>query len=102
MVNLEDNVLICDLIDCYKDLLTTHQANILISYYFDNMSYGEISQNYDCSRQSVQDIIKRSLLKLEHYEEVLGLNSLKHKLKQAITLSDQQMKNKLNEILEDL
>lgn len=102
MTSLKDNILICDLIDCYKDLLTKHQISILTCYYFDNMSYSEISENFNCSRQSVQDIIKRTLTKLMEYENKLNLNKLKNQVKSIIKENDiKVVKNKLEKILEE-
>ncbi|MBR7076740.1 MAG: DNA-binding protein, partial [Lachnospiraceae bacterium] len=41
------------LYDFYGDLLTEHQKEIYGAYVMDNLSYAEIAQEYDISRQGV-------------------------------------------------
>ena len=59
--------------DFYGPLLTKHQQEIYEALVYDNLSLGEIGQEYGISRQAAHDIIKRSDKILEEYEEKLHL-----------------------------
>ena len=61
------------LYDFYGDLLTDHQKEIYEAYVMENLSLAEIAQEYDISRQSVFDLIKRVDNTLNEYEEKLHL-----------------------------
>lgn len=61
------------LYDFYGDLLTEHQKEIYEAYVMENLSLAEIAQEYDISRQSVFDLIKRVNSTLNEYEEKLHL-----------------------------
>ena len=60
------------LLDCYGDLLTQHQRNIMELYYCDDLSLAEIGQPMGITRQAVRSLIKRTEELLENYEEKLG------------------------------
>lgn len=60
------------LLDCYGDLLTEHQKNIMELYYCEDLSLAEISNPLGITRQAVRDIIKRTENILLNYEEKLG------------------------------
>ena len=56
------------LYDIYKDLLTDKQKEYYESYYFDNLSLSEISENFNVSRNAVFNqlkIIEEKLIELE-------------------------------------
>ncbi|WP_281164872.1 putative DNA-binding protein [Liquorilactobacillus sicerae] len=61
------------LLDFYEPLLTEKQIVYIVLYYRDDLSLGEIAENYHVSRQAVYDNIKRTELILEKYEEKLHL-----------------------------
>lgn len=61
------------LFDFYQELLTTKQRNYMKMYYLEDLSLGEIAENYSVSRQAVYDNIKRTESLLESYEEKLKL-----------------------------
>ena len=61
------------LLDFYGDLLTPRQKELLKLYYEEDLSLGEIAENYRISRQAVFDQIHRGEKTLEKYEEKLGL-----------------------------
>ena len=61
------------LYDFYEKLLTEKQKTVLDFYLNDNYSLTEISEKINISRQAVHDIIKRTTLKLEDFENKLGL-----------------------------
>ncbi|MCM1505697.1 MAG: YlxM family DNA-binding protein [Ruminococcus flavefaciens] len=60
------------LLDCYGDLLTENQRNIMELYYCEDLSLSEISNPRGITRQAVRDIIKRTESILLNYEEKLG------------------------------
>jgi len=61
------------LYDIYGDLLTERQREVIVLYYLNDYSLGEISEHYQVSRQAVHDMIKRSVELLEKLEEKLGI-----------------------------
>ncbi len=60
------------LLDCYGDLLTDHQRNIMELYYCEDLSLAEIGQPLGITRQAVRALIKRAEAQLTEYEEKLG------------------------------
>lgn len=60
------------LLDCYGDLLTEHQRNIMELYYCEDLSLAEIGSPLGITRQAVRSIIKRTEDILLNYEEKLG------------------------------
>jgi len=63
------------LFEFYSTLLTEKQMNYIELYYADDLSLGEIAEEYDVSRQAVYDNIKRTEKLLETYEKKLHLYS---------------------------
>ncbi|AYC29216.1 putative DNA-binding protein [Paenisporosarcina cavernae] len=63
------------LFDFYQSLLTEKQRSYMELYYLDDLSLGEIADEYEISRQAVYDNIRRTEAMLEEYEEKLGLLS---------------------------
>lgn len=61
------------LFDFYGRLLTDKQQEMLALYYEQDLSLGEIAEEYNISRQAVRDTVKRAEKILEEYEEKLGL-----------------------------
>lgn len=61
------------LFDFYQALLTDKQRSYMQLYYLDDLSLGEIAEEYDVSRQAVYDNIRRTEAMLEEYEEKLNL-----------------------------
>lgn len=63
------------LFDFYQALLTDKQRSYMQLYYLDDLSLGEIAEEYNISRQAVYDNIRRTEMMLEEYEEKLNLFS---------------------------
>ncbi|OPX89379.1 MAG: putative DNA-binding protein [Pelotomaculum sp. PtaB.Bin013] len=61
------------LFDFYGQLLTDRQKNFIELYYGQNLSLGEIANEFDVTRQAVHDTLKRAGQLLEEYEVKLGL-----------------------------
>lgn len=70
---MEKFVEITYLYDFYESLLTDKQRDLLMRYYFDDLSLGELATTYNISRQSVFDTIKKAEQKMLDYEQKLGL-----------------------------
>ena len=95
------------LYDFYGELLTEHQRQIYESCVFDNLSLGEIAQDFGISRQGVHDLIKRCDKTLQGYEEKLHLLqkflSVKETVQEIESITTQDEVRKLaNQILEEL
>lgn len=80
---LQKSIELNNLYDLYQDLLTDKQKDYFESYYFDDYSITEISENKDVSRNAVHDQLKRTVKKLYDLEEKLDLNN-KNKQRQII------------------
>lgn len=75
-------------------------------YYLEDYSLGEISENFNVSRQAIYDNIKRTEAMLEDYEQKLGLykrfekqNDLIDKMRDALKHKDL---SKLERLLDQL
>ena len=87
------------LYDYYGELFNEHQRNYFEDYYFQNLSLGEISENYDVSRSAVHKLIKSVEEKLNEYEEKLKLYEKSIKLNEIIkSISDNDLIKKLKEL----
>ncbi len=72
---MEKNYRINSLFEFYRPLLTNKQDSYIQLYYADDYSLGEISEEFNVSRQAVYDNIRRTEVILEKYEEQLHLYS---------------------------
>ncbi len=70
---LEKTTRVNFLFDFYQSLLTPKQRNYMELYFLEDYSLGEISENFDVSRQAVYDNIRRTETMLEEYEKKLSL-----------------------------
>ena len=61
------------LFDFYGELLTEHQKSIYEDVVFGDLSYSEVAEEKNISRQGVHDLIKRCNKILEDYEAKLHL-----------------------------
>ena len=87
------------LYDLYGDLLTEKQKKYFTSYYFDNLSYGEISEKYGISRNAIYHQLKLIEEKLMFYEEKLKLYSKKETIDDIIELvNNKEIKERLKEL----
>lgn len=87
------------LYDLYGELLTEKQKKYFTAYYFDNLSYGEISEKYGISRNAIYHQLKLIEEKLMFYEEKLKLYSKKEKIDDIIKLvNNKEIKERLKEL----
>lgn len=63
------------LFDFYQSLLTDKQRTYMNLYYLEDLSLGEIADEYNISRQAVYDNVRRTEAMLEDYEQKLALFS---------------------------
>lgn len=70
---MDKNVEIGLLLDFYGNFLTERQREIIGLYYEENLSFTEIAENLEITKQAVSDAIKRSEKILYDMEEKLGL-----------------------------
>ncbi len=96
---MEDFIYFNELYDLYKDLLTDKQKEYFEDYYFNNLSFSEMAENYGVSRNAIFKQIHIVTDKLEEYESKLGLNKKKNIL---IDISSKIENNDIKNELENL
>lgn len=60
------------LFDCYGSLLTEKQSEALSLYFEEDLSYQEIADNLEISKQAVFDKVSRGIKVLEEIEKKVG------------------------------
>ena len=96
---MEKLIYLNNLYDLYGCLLTEKQKLYFREYYFNNLSYGEISEKYKISRNACFKQLKIIEEKLNEYEEKLKLLYKKNKINDIITkVEDSKIKKELEEL----
>ncbi len=96
---MEEIIYYSELYDLYGLLLTDKQREYFENYYFNNLSLGEMAENYNVSRNAIHKQLKIAISKLEEYEEKLKLHVKLRKLNEAIQkISDQEIKKEIENI----
>ena len=72
------------LFDFYGDLLTDRQKEFYDLYYNEDLSLGEIAENYHITRQGVRDVIVRAEAILTDLEDKTGLIKRFHTMQQQL------------------
>ena len=70
------------LYDFYGDVLTERQKEFYDLYYNEDLSLGEIAENYGITRQGVRDVIVRAEAILTELEDKTGIIKRFHKMQQ--------------------
>ena len=97
---MEEFVYYNNLYDLYGELLTDKQKAYFEDYYFHNLSFAEMAENYEVSRNAVFKQLHNTLDKLNEYEEVLHLNEKKEKLqKLSRKIEDEYLRKSIAELL---
>jgi predicted DNA-binding protein YlxM (UPF0122 family) len=97
---MEDVVYYNELYDLYGELLTDKQRKYFEDYYFSNLSFSEMAENYDVSRNATFKQVHIVVEKLEEYEEKLKLYQKKKELSEiASKVKDSQLKEEILNIL---
>ena len=88
------------LYDYYGELLNEDNKRYFEDYYFDNLSLGEIAENYSISRNAVHKHIKTSEEKLKFYEDKLGIYKKDLEIRKKVEIiEDIGLKSRIKEIL---
>lgn len=98
-MTIEKTQRINNLLDLYKDLLTDKQQEIMDMYFLYDLSLSEIAEDTNTSRAAVFDLIKRTSKSLENFESKLHLLEKRDKILELIKDVDDELKNKIEEIL---
>ena len=103
-MDVKNTVRYTKLLDVYGALLTNKQCSILTDYLCYNNTLSEIAQTHNTTRQAVNDIIIRSVAKLDELENKLGfckkLEEIKLGLKECEKeLKHSELKQKMDNIL---
>lgn len=89
-----------ELYDLYGGLLTDKQREYFEDYYFNNLSFSEMADNFGVSRNAIFKQIHIVTDKLEEYENILHLLEKKKKLEKVIDkLKDSSIKQEIEELL---
>ena len=95
---MDERIYLIDLYDIYGELLDDKKKEYFESYYFDNLSLGEISENLEVSRNAVHKQLKVVEDKLKFYEEKLCLYSKRRELMSIMDACSDEIKEKLEKL----
>lgn len=84
------------LFDYYGQLLTERQQSFFSHYYNDDLSLGEIADQYGVSRQAVYDILRRSTHALEEYDSKLQLIERSQKQEEYLDKIQAEIQNAID------
>jgi len=96
---MEEVIYYSELYDLYKNLLTDKQKEYFEEYYFNNLSFSEIAENYDVSRNAVYRQGKFTKDILDNYEEKLMLKKKKDEIEEI--LGDDDVSIKIRNIIDN-
>lgn len=88
-----------ELYDIYGELLTETQRRYFEDYYFNNLSFSEMAENYNVSRNAVFKQIHIVMDKLKGYEDIMHLKIKKEKLLNVIAKAPKNIRDEIEEIL---
>ena len=94
---MDENVYLTILFDYYEELLDEKDRACFKSYYFDNLSLGEISSNMGISRNAIFKRLKKVSDELLNFENKLGLYEKEKKILSII--SDDKLREMIKDIL---
>ena len=95
---MESRNYIIMLYDFYNTLFSDKQKLYFEEYYFNNLSLGEISDNYLLSRNAIHKIIKGMVETIEYYEDKLKLYEKSIELTKIIDTLDKDTKEKISKL----
>lgn len=96
---MEKLIYLNNLYDIYGVLLTDKQQTYFKEYYFNNLSYGEISEKYKISRNACFKQLKIIEDKLYAYEKKLKIYAKKEKINDIIKIiNDNKVKTELENL----
>ena len=77
---MEKKVLLSEIYVYYRDLFTDKQQEYFDDYYLNDLSLGEIADNYGVSRNAIFNQIKIVEERLDFYEKVIGRKGKRQEL----------------------
>ena len=96
---MEDIIYFNELYDLYGELLTDKQRSYFEDYYFNNLSFSEMAENYEVSRNAIFKQIHIVTDKLNEYEQTLKLYEKKKLIMEiSNSVSDENIKKQLDEL----
>ena len=96
---MENVILYNELYDLYGALLTEKQRKYFEDYYFNNLSFSEMANDYEVSRNAVFKQVHIVTDKLNEYESILHLKEKKDKLTLLLNDVPEDIKIKIEEVL---
>jgi len=96
---MEDVVYYNELYDLYGELLTEKQRKYFEDYYFNNLSFSEMAEDYDMSRNAAFKQIHIVIDKLIEYERILHLKEKKDNIYKILEDAPLEIKNRIEEII---
>ena len=106
-MNLDEVVKLNELFDVYGELLTSYQRDVLSDFLKFNLSFSEIAENRNISRQAVFIVLNKCIKKLEEYEKKVRAvkirNDFNNKISESIKLLEMgDIKNALINLKEEV
>lgn len=99
-MDMDDVIYYNELYDLYGKLLTDKQREYFEDYYFNNLSFSELAENYDVSRNAVFKQLKITKEKLLEFDNALKLYEKKKKIIDIIDcIQDKDIKEKLEDLI---
>lgn len=96
---MENVIYYNELYDLYGDLLTDKQKQYFQDYYFDNLSYSEMAEKYEVSRNAVFKQLHNVIDKLEEYESKLEIYEKKKKVRNLLDkIKEPEIKKELENL----
>ena len=96
---MEDIVYYNELYDIYGELLTEKQRKYFEDYYFNNLSFSEMAQDYDISINAAFKQIHIVIDKLLEYERVLNLHKKRLKIRELIKDFPDDIKKVIDDLI---
>ncbi len=106
-MDLEKTIYYSSLFNIYGELLTQKQQKIIESYVFNNLSLGEIAENFNISRQAVLDSVNKACMQLNNYEEKLHILKNNINIKKLLenvknNVTNNKLKKEILELINNL
>ena len=99
-MDMDDVIYYNELYDLYGKLLTDKQMEYFEDYYFNNLSFSELAENYNVSRNAVFKQLKITKEKLLEFDNALKLYEKKKKIIDIIDcIQDKDIKEKLEDLI---
>ena len=96
---MEEVIYLNELYDFYGSLLTDKQRNYFENYYFNNLSLGEMAENYGVSRNAIHKQLKIVEERLKYYEENLELLEKSKKAEELVQkINDKKLRDEILEL----